>query len=262
MPAPAVIPRLKNSLRHLLRRGLLGGLVQAVAGGPHPTRIRVVSATRKKKQEFWRSTALGRSLRAWRQDHRLDIDVAFENRLGLPLIYNAALRAAQPSQALLFVHDDVWLDDPLWIDKVLVGLRRFDVIGLAGNTRRLPGQQAWHFHRAGPGVRLDFPHLSGAVAHGEQARGVVSQFGPVPLECELLDGVFLATRKDVCVASEVAFDERFDFHFYDLDFCRTARTRGLKLGTWLIAVTHQSTGEFDSPAWKEGLRRYQAKWKH
>ena len=57
------------------------------------------------------------------------------------------------------------------------------------------------------------------------------------------------------------FDERFDFHFYDLDFCRTARQAGLSIGTWPIAMTHQSKGAFGSDGWIDGLARYRAKWK-
>ena len=58
----------------------------------------------------------------------------------------------------------------------------------------------------------------------------------------------------------VRFDERFDFHFYDLDFCRTARANGLRLGTFPLAVTHRSAGGFGSPAWQENAERYLEKW--
>jgi len=58
----------------------------------------------------------------------------------------------------------------------------------------------------------------------------------------------------------VLFDPRFDFHFYDMDFCRTARKAGLRLGTWPICLTHQSGGNFASDAWKEKCRLYREKW--
>ena len=57
-------------------------------------------------------------------------------------------------------------------------------------------------------------------------------------------------------------DRKFDFHFYDLDFCRTARQVGLSIGTWPIEMTHQSRGAFGSPGWRDGLERYRGKWKH
>jgi GT2 family glycosyltransferase len=66
----------------------------------------------------------------------------------------------------------------------------------------------------------------------------------VPAACEILDDVLLAIRKSVLMEHDLRFDMRFDFHFYDLDFCREARESGLTLGTWPIAITHQSGGAF------------------
>jgi GT2 family glycosyltransferase len=107
----------------------------------------------------------------------------------------------------------------------------------------------------------DTAHLSGAVAHGRNPFGRVSAYGPVPAECELLDGVFLAAaRRSVLLARGVHFDSRFEFHFYDLDFCRSARAAGLRLGTWPICLTHQSTGAYESPAWLDGYNKYLEKW--
>jgi GT2 family glycosyltransferase len=106
----------------------------------------------------------------------------------------------------------------------------------------------------------DRAHLSGSVAHGTRPFGSVSFFGPVPAECELLDGVFIAARTAALLKNEVFFDSRFDFHFYDMDFCRSARQRGLHLGTWPICLTHQSGGAFGTPPWQLKYREYMEKW--
>lgn len=262
--APGPVIWLRNTLRRRLRSGgLLGSVLGQLAGERSPTRIRVVSATRSDEREFWKSSALGQSLKIWREDPRVSIDVAYANRQGLPAVYNAALARAAADDAVLFIHDDVWLEDPQWIEKVLAALRRFDVVGVAGNTRRVKGQRAWLYTRwEGEVFWLDFPNLSGSVGHGQRPGGEQSVFGPAPAACELLDGVFIAVRNDVASRSRVGFDPLFDFHFYDMDFCRTARSRGLALGTWPVAITHQSTGAFNSPGWKQGLERYLGKWKH
>ena len=61
----------------------------------------------------------------------------------------------------------------------------------------------------------------------------------------------------------VRFDSNFGFHFYGLDFCRSAVAAGLRIGTWPIAITHASRGEsVQSPAWAESLQRYLHKWGH
>lgn len=254
---------LRNTTRNRMKAGLLGRLLAPQVRDVGFERVRIVSATRMDEQAFWKTSALGQSLAIRRNDARLVFDIAFNNKEGLPKVYNAAIARAGRRDALMFVHDDIWLDDPQWPDKLLVALKHYDVVGLAGNRRRVAGQPAWLFSKVEGGrYWLDAEHLSGAVCHGKAAKGKVSYFGPSPAYCELLDGLFIAARADVLKGSRVAFDERFDFHFYDLDFCRAARAAGGSIGTWPIMVTHQSTGNFDSPGWREGLERYRAKWRN
>lgn len=217
--------------------------------------IEVVSATRHSEADFWARTALGYSLRRLGFDSRIQPRIAFENRRGLPEVYNARIAAASPHDALVFVHDDVWLNDLYFGDHLLAGLEAFDVVGVAGSCDPPEGRPGWGFTRPG-----EKPRVSGMVAHGKQAFSPVNVFGPAPAECRLLDGVFLAARRSTLVSHATRFDEQFDFHFYDLDFCRSATAAGLRLGTWRLTITHQSRGDFRSPAWHENHRLYQAKW--
>jgi glycosyltransferase involved in cell wall biosynthesis len=250
---------IKNTLRNKLRSHAAGRLL---AGEPAPiARLHIVSATRMDEKQFWKSSALGLGLAALREDPRLAIHVAFENKSGLPAVYNAALRQAGDHDAVLFIHDDIWLDDPRWLEKLLEALARFDVVGVAGNRRRVKRQPAWLFTElVNDKFSLDMPNLSGWVAHGKQPKGEVTWFGESPAHCELIDGLFIAARCDALKPAGVEFDEHFQFHFYDLDFCRTARAAGLSIGTWPIELTHQSVGSFRTNAWKEGLARYFGKW--
>jgi len=221
--------------------------------------IEIVSATRMAESEFWNQSALGISLQRLQYDKRWAARITFENRRGLPDIYNARIFATDSPELLVFVHDDVWIDDYFFVDRVINGLQAYDVIGVAGNRRRLPHQPAWAF------INTAFTwdtqeNLSGAVAHGQTPFGGVSAFGSVPAECELMDGVFFAAGKSLLVGKDVRFDPRFDFHFYDMDFCRSARNAGLRLGTWPVCLTHKSGGAFGSAAWKEKYRAYIEKW--
>jgi len=222
--------------------------------------IEIVSATRRSETEFWNEAALGLSLRRLGQDTRLGARLFFANRRGLPEIFNARISASDSPEFLAFIHDDVWIDDYFLADRIVEGLRAFDVIGVAGNLRRVERQPAWAF------VDLKFTwddprNLSGRVAHGPHPFGQVSLFGDAPAECELLDGVFLAAKKSALTSRGVLFDPRFDFHLYDMDFCRSARQGGLRLGTWPICLTHQSGGAFGTDAWTDAYRRYIEKWK-
>jgi GT2 family glycosyltransferase len=158
------------------------------------------------------------------------------------------------------MHDDVWIDDIFFVERVLEGLAVYDVIGVAGNRRRVPGQSAWAFiDQKRTWDRRE--NLAGNIAHGKRPFGKLANYtDTVSAECELLDGVFLAARRATLVERGVAFDPRFDFHFYDMDFCRSARKAGLRLGTWPISLTHQSGGDFTADAWAQKYRLYIEKW--
>lgn len=212
------------------------------------------------ESEFWKQSALGISLRRLAHDARLVPRPAFENRQGLPEVFNARIRAADAHDILVFIHDDVWIDDYFFAQRVIEGLAAYDVIGVAGNRRRVRHQPAWAFLDTNWGWDHQ-TNLSGAVAHGRNPFGAVRSFGPVPADCELLDGVFLAARKSTLTRHGVGFDPLFDFHFYDMDFCRSAREKGLRLGTWPICLTHQSNGSFGSERWTEKYRQYIEKWR-
>jgi GT2 family glycosyltransferase len=221
-------------------------------------KVEIISATRFSQDEFWAKSALGLSLRRLAYDGLL-VRLIAANKRGLPLVYNEVLAAAGRDSIVLMVHDDVWLDDYFLRQRLIEGLGNFDVLGVAGNRRRVPRQPAWAFVNA----RLDWDekqNLSGAVAHGKYPFGTISYFGPAPAECELLDGVFLAAKASALLERGVLFDTRFDFHFYDMDFCRSARNAGLRLGTWPICLTHQSGGAFNTDPWNNAYRMYLEKW--
>ncbi len=185
---------------------------QALTYNQHLT-VQVISATRMTEQAFWQDSALGQSLKAqMASDSRLAVSVAYENSRGLPEVFNACIAEADNDAVLVFVHDDVWLDQPNFVEAVLAGLEHFDVIGVAGNRRRLPRQPAWPFINT-QFVWDDPQYLSGKVGHGQHAHGQVSDYGTVPAACELMDGVFFATKKASLAKHQVAFDAQFDFHF-------------------------------------------------
>jgi hypothetical protein len=221
--------------------------------------IEIVSATRLRESDFWEKSALGLSLRRLAHDTRLVPRIAFENTRGLPEIFNARILSRDPAEILIFIHDDVWIDDYFLGDRVAEGCAAFDVIGVAGNLRRVSDQPSWAF----VDTKLTWDqerNLSGSVAHGPHPFGAVRVYGPAPAKCKLLDGVFLAAKKQSLVRKKVLFDPLFDFHFYDMDFCRSASERGVRLGTWPICLTHQSVGVFGDPKWNEKYSLYLKKW--
>ena len=190
--------------------------------------------------------------------------VAFDNKTGLGEIFNRRIDATDCGDIVVFAHDDIWIDDFFIADRIVDGLSKFDVIGVAGNRRRVPRQPAWcYVERSAEGKFRwdDVSNLRGAVAHGAMPFGPVTRYGEDGA-CELLDGVLLAARRSRLVGANVLFDPGFEFHLYDMDFCRSAREKNLSLGTWPVAITHQSDGKFGfgGTQWERMFAKYLEKW--
>jgi GT2 family glycosyltransferase len=224
-------------------------------------RVRVVCATRADRERFFASTALGRSLSVHRPA-AVELRLFASNAAGLPAVYNTAIdEAAEEPAILLFVHDDVHLCDFHWADGLNQALEQFAVVGVAGNRRRVARQPGWLF--VDERFTLDArENLSGTVAHG---RGFppdrVDVFGPSRQRVSLLDGVALAVSSATLQAKGLRFDERFDFHFYDMDFCRQAEQADLAMGTWPVSLVHESGGAFGGDGWQRGYLKYLEKWR-
>src|SRR5690242_15138043 len=218
-------------------------------------KFRFVCATRHTVDAFFQQTALGRCLPHF-SNPSVELRLFETNSAPLPAAYNQAISESQHDPAVLvFVHDDVCLCDLFWSERLAEGLSAFDVIGVAGNRRRVPRQPSWAF--IDDRFTWDAKeNLSGMVAHG---RGFppenVSNYGPAPQPVKLLDGLMLVCKSGTLLSTGIRFDEQFDFHFYDLDFCRQAELHGLKLGTWPISVVHESGGAAGSTAWRSAYVR-------
>jgi GT2 family glycosyltransferase len=220
--------------------------------------IKIVSATARHSAQF-EFTPLGASLARLRWDKRLSEQITFENKRSLASVYNGQIAQASDEDILVFIHDDVWIDDQFVADRVTDALQEFDIIGVAGN-RRVTQQHVNWFFKNDKFQKDDDEFLSGAVAHSARPCGPISWYGPSPADCELLDGVLIAAKRSTLRNADMKFDEKFAFHFYDLDFSRAARKRGLHVGTWPIGITHASGGAFDTKEWRDALKIYREIW--
>lgn len=210
---------------------------------------------------------LGQSLQAMEALGPFGLHLFADNRRPLGACYNEVIESSSPEEILVFLHDDVCIDDWQIAQRLVQALDMFDLVGVAGNRRRQVHQETWWMLPSllVDGSRIldqcDNDFLSGAIAHGRPPYGIVNVYGACPSPVALLDGVFLAAYAGCLQRSGVRFDPRLAFHHYDLDFCRTAAAAGLRIGTWPIALTHASGGEsIHSPAWSESLQIYLSKW--
>jgi GT2 family glycosyltransferase len=235
--------------------------------GPDMRPVRIVCATRLTEDMFWKASFLGRSFLRIPEPLRPQMSVTFNNSgadaKGLSEVYNAAIDAANDDIDLALIHDDVYLNDWFFSLRVSEALEHYDVVSVAGSVNPDLAQPSWALRFDANLVSQGWqPGLtrSGSVNHFDHTCPNVSVYGPVPTACSLLDGMLIAIRTSVVKRERVRFDPRFRYHCYDLDFCRMAAKKGLKLGTWPIAVTHNSGGKYAEDQFKRTAHLYLEKW--
>ena len=154
--------------------------------------------------------------------------------------YNKVLEMAisEGYDTVILMHDDVQMDDWGWSDKLEEAFKEYDVVGLAGAKQaQIRPPALWH-------LMSKQEDWSGAVAHPANDKQIfMTNFGPTPQRCLILDGVFLAVKVK-SLTPEIRFDESIPAiaHHYDLDFCLTCNKHKLKLTTWPLWVVHKSPG--------------------
>ena len=228
-------------------------------------KIRFVCATRLSHEEFFAKAPLGRSLPLYRtfpRQQTIELRLFPRNQAGLSGLYNTAIEESRNDPAILvFIHDDVYLSDYYWADHLHTALRTFGLVGLVGNRRRVLRQSSWMF--------LDdrfttdsYDNFSGVLGHGEPFPNLrqLSVYGEPGAEVKLLDGVLLAIRSQTLHDTGLRFDARFNFHFYDMDFCRQAELRNVKMGTCAMSLVHASAGELGNVGWRAAYDDYLAKY--
>jgi hypothetical protein len=223
--------------------------------------IRVVCATRLPRNKFLTHTPLGKSIKWFIDTSNAEVKLFADNLTGLSEVYNIAIdESVNNSVIFVFVHDDILFCDFFWAQHIRDGLNKFDIIGLAGNLRRVPKQPSWAF--INDNLTWDLSaNLSGTVAHGSKfPEYEIKSYGPTGKECKILDGLLLAVKSETLINNKLRFDEIFKFHFYDIDFCRQAELKNLKMGTIPLSVVHQSGGNFSSAEWRNSYQTYLNKW--
>ena len=165
-----------------------------------------------------------------------------ENTLGLSERYNQIISTYKNDfDNIVFVHDDVYVDDLYVCEKLERAHKDFDIVGLAGGVNpKIQKLALWHLMCGG----FNSNNLRGAVAHpiNESGQIFMTSFGPTPARVALLDGLFLSVNVRKANSVGWKFNENYTFHHYDIASSIDANIRKLKLGVAPIWVVHKSPG--------------------
>lgn len=175
------------------------------------------------------------------------------NNKGLSTCYNEILKNPENlDKNVLFVHDDVVLEDIFLYEKVMSS--RYSITGLAGTKSfdKKVEKSAWHLCSTS---REDFV---GEVAHIKDNKIWTTVFGPTSKSALIIDGLFIACKIKDLVEKEVYFIEDFDFHHYDMAFCLKAYEKRVSVGVQPIRVVHHGLGDsMMSQDWELSNQKFQ-----
>lgn len=173
--------------------------------------------------------------------------VKYHNKQGLPKVYNDFIKSHEweDEDRIVFLHDDLYIQDTNIIEKLDDAHKKFDIVGLAGSggSVRKVDTAMWH---------IMGEKLSGTITHTNGENFWTNVYGKNGVNCNFLDGLFLSVNPSKLIEKDVWFDEDFTFHHYDASFCVRAVLAGLKLGTpnCPIFVIHEGLGEMTEEFYK------------
>lgn len=189
-----------------------------------------------------------------------------ENSKSISEVYNefidSNIEYYQDNTAIVFVHDDVYINCIDIHQKLSEGFKTYDVIGVAGTlSAQIKEPCLWH-------LMGDKKYHRGAVAHpiNKEPSSLepyyITSFGPMPSRALLIDGVFMAVRPKVLKSIKFDISNPARFHYYDLDFSLECNKNKFKIGVCDIPIIHKSPGlTRPDKEWEEGQKWFIQKWK-
>ena len=212
-----------------------------------------VIATPMSSDDFWKNSKAAKFLSKL---SNIEFKVIFDNKKGLSEIYNSFLVEKYKNYHIIFVHDDVIIEDLFLEDKLDKAFGRFSIVGLAGSKTCDPNALYAAWHLMAP--RTDFV---GEVTHSNGDYVWTNVFGPSDGRALVVDGLFIAVNVADALKNNLKFDEQFKFHHYDIDFCLSANQKKVKVGVEPVRVVHFGLGNsMNSEEWDNSNILFKKKW--
>jgi hypothetical protein len=218
-----------------------------------PKRVYLVTASKAKTEEEFKKRPIAKSLAKLCDMYDLtefDFTVVKDNKDGLPTVYNRYLTEEHKGDIVLFVHDDIIINDLFLVEH----LRKspYAVTGLAGATTVSLKEEkcAWH-------VMSKRESYKGEVKHIKDGNIWTTVFGPTAGAVTVIDGLFIAVDVEKVLQRGVKFNEAFTFHHYDISFCLDCVNNSLSIGVMPINVIHYGLGDsMLTPEWEESNKKF------
>ena len=217
--------------------------------------IRFISVTPKTNPE---SVLINRSFNLLKKlnPDGMEFEVVTNNTEALSVVYNRFLRLSKAEDYIVFIHDDVMIEDLCIFEKLESACEKFGIVGIAGISGPLAIKPPVLWHLVGPAQNRR-GEVSNFLATPEELKSdyfslsdvysvprITTSFGPTFSQATFIDGVFMGVHVGTLRQHGVLFDEKNParFHFYDLNLCIDAVNRGVIVGVAPIRIVHCSPG--------------------
>lgn len=218
------------------------------------SKLLIVTCTQAKTEEEFRKLPIYPSLKKQYEANapHVDFHVFKNNKRGLSVCYNEILKNPDHlNKTILFVHDDVVLEDLFLYEKLTTS--PYAITGLAGakSFNKEAEKLAWH-------LCSERTNYVGEVSHiNPQGDVWTTIFGPTKSRSLTLDGLFISCKAKELKEKELEFDENFNFHFYDIAFCLKAHEKRVTCGVLPIQVIHYGLGDsMLTPEWETANTKF------
>lgn len=211
-----------------------------------------VVATPKSEEEFKTKSPISLFFEKFNFKSDIDYTAICNNKDGLPKLYNSFLNDKFKDKTLVFVHDDVLIEDLFWQEKLSLAFEKYDIVGLAGSKKCDLSSpiSAWH-------MMCKREDMVGEVSHSKDKKIWTTIFGPTDSRALILDGLLMAVNTSKLLETNTFFDESFTFHHYDISFCIRANQNKLKMGVFPLKVIHYGLGDsMNSENWKKSADKF------
>jgi len=180
------------------------------------------------------------------------------NNIGICRAYNNGAHSAE-YEYLCFVHEDVLFVTQDWGKKLIYHLAKPEVglIGVAGSSYKTSIPSSWSLPSDTRIVNIiQYSHYDDR--HPIYCKS--TDTNESPCEAVVIDGVFLATRKDVW--EKCKFDDKLltGFHGYDVDYSLQVLKHYKVIVVFDILLKHFSQGN-QSKQWLDNAVLISKKWK-
>jgi GT2 family glycosyltransferase len=171
------------------------------------------------------------------------------NAIPITQVYNNALNMMRTDESIkgntdfaFFVHNDVNFELGDAVRRLVEVKDKYDLIGFAGTKKAKISQ-------------VPFTWFTGSIPYPDERYGRVimqetrqesfyNSNNPDVKDTRvaLIDGLCMILNRSI-IESDMMFDTRFNFDFYDSDFCLECLKRKFRIGVIVLPVFHLSTGE-------------------